>query len=292
MRPLAEVFSMRKTKSLQRWIALIPGLWIVFFLLVPLSLVIIYSFLKKAPYGGIVWTPTLDNYIRVADPLYWSIVLKSLRFALLTTLATLVLGFPVAYVIAKVRKSLRSILLIMVMIPFVTNFVVRAYALKGLLAAGGPLNSWLIDLGWIAEPISFLNSSTSIYAGMIMNYLPFMILPLFVAAEKMDWSLIEAARDLGAGPVQSFFHVLLPQLSPGILTGSLLVFVPALGEFVIPDVFGGAKTFFIGNLVIDQFLKSRDWPFGSALSMILFMVTGLGIWLRTIAAKKMKVAVD
>lgn len=276
----------------QRWIAVIPGLWIVLFLLVPLSLVVIYSFLKKGPYGGVIWTPTLDNYIRVLDPLYWSIVLKSLQFALLTTLSTLILGFPVAYVIAKVSKAMRTVLMILVMIPFVTNFVVRAYALKGVLSAEGPVNSMLLDLGFIAEPISFLNSSGSIYAGMIMNYLPFMILPLYVAAEKMDWSLIEASTDLGAGPVQSFWYVLLPQLSPGILTGSLLVFVPALGEFVIPDVFGGAKTFFIGNLVIDQFLKSRDWPFGSALSMILFMVTGIGIWLRTIAARKMKVSVD
>ncbi|MBX9769212.1 MAG: ABC transporter permease [Bdellovibrionales bacterium] len=283
---------MKRKAGLQRWIAIFPGLWIILFLLVPLSLVVVYSFLKKGAYGGIVWTPTLDNYIRVLDPLYWSIVLKSLQFALLTTLSTLVLGFPVAYVIAKVPKSVRTVLMILVMIPFVTNFVVRAYALKGVLSAEGPLNSVLLSFGWIAEPISFLNSSGSIYAGMIMNYLPFMILPLYVAAEKMDWSLIEASRDLGAGPVQSFFHVLLPQLSPGILTGSLLVFVPALGEFVIPDVFGGAKTFFIGNLVIDQFLKSRDWPFGSALSMILFMVTGIGIWLRTIAARKMKVSVD
>lgn len=254
----------------------LPALgWFAFFLLIPLGFVLLYSVLTKGVYGGIVYQFTLENYHRVADAIYLKIFLNSVWLAVITSVSCLILGYPMAYVMATSSKKWRPILLMLVIIPFWTNFVVRAYAVKVLLADQGPLNQLILFLKLAHEPIAFSNSSFSVWLGMVTNYLPFMVLPLYVTLEKFDFSLLEAARDLGARSWHVLFQILLPITRPGIITGLILVFTPALGEFVVPDMFGGSRTMLIGNLITDQFLKSRDWPFGSAIS-ILLMITVLG----------------
>lgn len=242
------------------------------FLVVPLVIILLYSVLKKGLYGGVEFEFSFASYLRATDPIYLNIVWESFKLAIVTSLLCLIIGYPVAYVLATARQPWRTICMILLVIPFWTNMVVRTYAIKLLLADYGPVNQALISWGFIAEPIPFSNSYASVIFGMVTNYLPFMVLPLYVCLEKFDFSLLEAGRDLGASSYQLVTRILLPMTKPGIVTGTLLVFTPALGEFLIPDMLGGAKTMLIGNLIIDQFLKMRDWPFGSALSILLMVV--------------------
>lgn len=243
--------------------------WFVTFLIVPFAIVVVYSFLTKGPYGGIVYKITADNYLRFNDWVYLRIFLNSFRLAVATTLVCLVLGYPTAYVMATVPQRWRTLLLAFVMLPFLTNFVIRAYAFKALLAIDGPAVSLLMVTGFINEPIPLTNSAVAVWLGMITNYLPFMVLPLYTTMDRFDFTLLEAARDLGASGRVIFTKIMVPLTMPGIKAGSLLVFMPALGEFVIPDMLGGAKVMLIGNLITEQFLRTRDWPFGAAVSMIL-----------------------
>ena len=257
---------------------LVPAaLWYLIFLLIPMGIIVAYSFLKRTPYGDIQWVWNLDNYWRALDPLYLSIVWESFKLAVVTALICLLIGYPVAYVLATIRNPYRSIMMILLVIPFWTNLVVRTYAIKLLVADSGPVNQMLMSWGWISEPLAMSNSYWAVLFGMVTNYLPFMVLPLYVCLEKFDFGLLEAARDLGASSVKVFTRVLLPMTKVGIATGFLLVFTPALGEFLIPDMLGGAQTMLIGNLIIDQFLKMRDWPFGSALSIILMVVVVISL---------------
>jgi spermidine/putrescine transport system permease protein len=188
-----------------------------------------------------------------------------------------------AYVMAIVSPAVRSVLLALIVIPFWTNLVVRTYAIKVLLNDHGPLFQYAVSLGLIREGYVSSNSDFIVWFGMVTNYLPFMVLPLFVSLEKFDFSLLEAAKDLGAASWRLLFHVLIPMTKPGIVSGLLFVFTPALGEFVIPDLLGGSKTMLVGNLITDQFLRTRDWPFGSALSLILILIVMLSlmIYMRT-----------
>jgi spermidine/putrescine transport system permease protein len=251
----------------------VPGaLWIAVFLFVPLLIVLICSFLKRSPAGAILYEFTLENYARAFDPIFLRIVFESFQLAVLTALSCLLLGYPVAYVLATIQRPWRSILMILLIIPFWTNLVVRTFAVRQLIGDQGPINTWLLHAGWIQEPIHFLNSFFAVYAGMVLNYLPFMVLPLYVTLEKFDFTLLEAARDLGASGWNTLRKVLLPLTKPGMITGFILVFTPSLGEFLIPDLLGGARTMLVGNLVSHQFLKVRDWPFGSALSLLLMIV--------------------
>lgn len=227
---------------------------------------------------------TLENYLRAADPVYLNIVWQSVKLATVTAFSCLLIGYPMAYVMATSRPATRALLLMLVVVPFWTNFVVRAYAIKVILGEQGPINALGMFLGFWSQPIALGNSSLAVWLGMVTNYLPFMVLPLYVSLEKFDFSLLEAAKDLGASPLQRLWRVLLPLTRPGIITGSIFVFTPALGEFVIPDLLGGARTMLIGNLITEQFLKTRDWPFGSALSLILvFLVTvTLVVYIRSV----------
>ena len=245
--------------------------WLCFFLLIPLLIVLVYSFATKGVYGGIVYRFNLDNYLRSTELIYLRILWNSIVLALTTAVSCLGIGFPMSYVMATARKSARSLLMMCVILPFWTNFVVRAYAIKVLLSEHGPINALFIAMKLTVTPIALANSPFAVWIGMVTNYLPFMVLPLYVSLEKFDFTLLEAARDLGAKPAQAMWRVLAPLVRPGVVTGFIFVFTPALGEFVIPDLFGGAKTMLVGNLVTDQFLKSRDWPFGAALSMILLL---------------------
>jgi spermidine/putrescine transport system permease protein len=270
---------------------LIPTLsWFLFFLIIPMGYVIFYSFLKKGLYGGVIVEFTLSNYLRAFDPIYLQIFWNSILLALVTAFSCLLLGYPLALMMATAPKKIRPLLLILVIIPFWTNFVVRAYAVKVLLAEEGPINQLLLWIGLIKDPIGFLNSPFAVWLGMVSNYLPFMVLPLYVSLEKFDFSLLEAGRDLGASTRQVITRVLLPLTRPGMITGFVLVFAPSLGEFVVPDLFGGARTMLIGNLITDQFLKSRDWPFGSAISLLLILVVmgALVIYLRNQNHEKLK----
>ena len=248
-----------------------------FFLLVPLFMIISYAFFKKGTYGGIVYDWSFDNFIRVFDWLYLRIFYESFKLAAMTTFFCLIIGYPLAYVLATSSVRWRVVLLTLLVIPFWTNFVVRTYAIKALFAEQGPLNQFLIHWGWITEPLQLSNSLWMVWVGMVTNYLPYMVLPLYVAIDKFDFSLLEAGRDLGASSIKNFTKVLLPLTKSGMITGSILVFTPALGEFLIPDILGGAKTMLLGNLITDQFLKMRDWPFGSALSVLLLSVVSVSL---------------
>lgn len=252
-------------------LALPPMAWLAFFLLIPMAIVVLYSFAHRGVYGGVEFAFSLENYRRVADRIYFHVFWQSLKLASLTAISCLLVGYPMAYVIATAPRRWRSALLILVVLPFWTNFVVRTYAIKAAFSETGPINQWALHLGLISEPLAFTGTYFAIWLGMVSNYLPFMVLPLYVVFEKFDFSLLEAARDLGASRWQQLVRVLIPLTKSGIVTGTVFVFAPALGEFVIPDLLGGARTMLVGNLMTEQFLKSRDWPFGSALAVLLIV---------------------
>lgn len=260
--------------------------WLVVFFLIPLVIVALYSFAQRGTYGGVEFAFSVQNYTRVLDLIYFHVFWQSLKLAVATSLSCLFVGYPMAFVMASASKRWRNILLMLVVIPFWTNFVVRTYAIKAAFSEAGPVNEWLLHLGWIREPFPFSGTYLAIWLGMLTNYLPFMVLPLYVVLEKFDFSLLEAARDLGASRWQQLTRILIPMTKSGIVTGLVFVFAPALGEFVIPDLLGGARTMLIGNLMTEQFLKTRDWPFGSALSMLLITAAVLSVLiLKSISAR-------
>jgi spermidine/putrescine transport system permease protein len=250
-------------------IILLLSAWLVLFVLVPNLLVLAASFMSRDESGFIKFTPGFGNYLRLFDPIYLRVFGHSLGLALLTTLVCLGLGYPFAYFLAQCRPGLRPVLLTLVIVPFWTNSLVRTYAIRSLLAAKGLLNTMLVSLGVIDEPVRLLYTRSAVLIGMVYVLLPFMILPLYSAIEKLDHRLVEAAADLGAGRLRRFWQVTLPLTLPGVIAGSILVFMPALGLFFIADVLGGSRELLIGNFLKDQFLDARDWPFGAAASMVL-----------------------
>lgn len=246
--------------------------WIGVFFLFPLVLMGVYSFLERALYGGVRWIFTGENYARFIDPLYLKILLRSFRISFLTTLILLVIGYPMAYRIAMADKRWRNTLLFLVVLPFWTSDLIRTYAWMLILRDTGLINHLLQYLQVIHKPLTLLYTEGAILMGLSYVYLPFMILPLYASIEKLDRSLLEAAEDLGATPFWRFIKVTVPLTKSGILAGSLLVFIPSVGAFVVPDLLGGAKAMMIGNLVQLQFGSSRNWPFGSAASFVLMTV--------------------
>ncbi len=248
------------------------ALYLLFLFVIPLGIVFLYSFLKRGIYGQLVWEFSFQNYVRVVDPLYLSIFWRSSLLAFASTVGCLLLAYPFAYYIAR-RPSARTrnLLLVLVMIPFWTNFLIRTYAWRVILGNDGPINTLLLGLGVIGEPLTLIFTDGAVLVGLIYGYLPFMVLPLYAAIERIDFSLMEAAHDLYANGWKAFRKVLLPLTMPGVIAGSILVFIPSLGAFVTPDLLGGAKTVMIGNLIQGQFLTARDWPFGSAISMLLMV---------------------
>ncbi len=254
-------------------------LWLTFFLLLPLVLILIYSFATRGVYGGVVYKFTLENYLAFFDPLFLKLLLRSLGFSLLTTIVTLLLGYPVAFFIARYGGRWQKILMMLVIIPFWVNFLIRTYAWVILLRGGGVINAFLMKIGFISEPLNLLYTDGSVLLGLVYGLLPFMILPLYTSLEKLDHSLLEAARDLGANPWRTFWRVVVPQSTPGIVAGAILVFIPAIGMFVITDLMGGAKNMMIGNFIQNQFLSARNWPFGSAAAIIVMAIVLLLLWI-------------
>jgi len=266
---------MRRSRSIQILSLLSPSAaWLVVFFLLPLVMVLLVSLGKRGPMGGVVYDWNLDNYIRFVDPIYFKIFIRSVWIATANTLLCLIFGYPFAYFIARRPKRWRNVLLLLVMVPFWTNFLVRTYAWMVILRDKGLINSLLTMAGIISEPLPLLYNQNAVILGLFYGYLPFMVLPLYASIEKLDFSLVEAAQDLGANSLTAFRRIVLPLTMPGIVAGAIITFIPSLGAYVTPDLLGGAKAMMIGNLLQQQFLEVRDWPFGSAVGFIL-MVTVL-----------------
>ena len=260
---------MLKANFFKTSVILLLSVWLTLFVLVPNLLVLTASFLDRDESGFVKLTLGFGNYVRLLDPIYLKVFGHSMGLATITTLICLGLGYPFAYFLAQFRPGVRLVLLTLVIVPFWTNSLVRTYAIRGLLAAKGLINNTLIALSLIDEPVRILYTGSAVLIGMVYVLLPFMILPLYSAIEKLDHTLLEAAADLGAGRWRRFWHVTLPLTLPGIIAGCLLVFMPALGLFFIADVLGGSRDLLVGNFLKDQFLDARDWPFGAAASVVL-----------------------
>lgn len=253
----------------------------VFFLL-PLGIIGVFSLLSPGLYGGVEWSFYHWNYGRIFgwadgvteiyEPIYLQIMFRSLSFATLTVLLTLLLCYPVAFWVSRLSERWRLVFMFLITLPFFSSLIVRLYAWLLILKPSGLLNTVLISIGAISEPLEILYTPTAVVLGMVYVMVPFMFLPLYSAVDNLDRAQIEASLDLGANRLQTFLKVILPQTLPGIMGGAVIVFIPAVGNFVVPDVLGGAKGLMIGNLVEQQFLSSRNWPFGSALSMIIMAV--------------------
>jgi spermidine/putrescine transport system permease protein len=253
--------------------------WLLMFTLLPFAIILGMSFLQKSGPAGLSFVPTLENYARCFQFVYARVLVKTLWLSLMATASCLLVGFPVAYYLARSTGPMKQWGLILLFIPFWTNFILRVHGMVSLLGNHGMLNQALLKTGLVSEPIAILYTRFGVYLGLLYNYLPFLVVPVYSALEKLDPSLREAAFDLGASRTQTFWKVTLPNIKEGVLTGRLFVFVPMLGEYVIPDLLGGAKEVFLGNLMVSQFFVMQDWPFGSAiagmLSALLLLAMGM-----------------
>ena len=265
----------------------VPYLWLLVFFLAPFAIVLRISFADPL-IGQPPFTPlhdeahglqlTADNYrFLTEDDLYWVSYLKSMRIALVATLLCLLIGYPMAYGIARARPVWRNVLLLLVMLPFWTSFLLRVYAWMGMLSGQGVVNKALLALGLVDQPVQILYTDFAVCLGIVYTYLPFMILPLYAVLERLDGDLLDAAADLGGGPRQAFLDITLPLSAPGVVAGSMLVFIPALGEFVIPSLLGGLDTLMIGRTLYDEFFINRDWPLASAVASVLVLILVLPI---------------
>lgn len=283
----------RRHKGFQLLGLLSPGmLWILLFFNLPLLIVLFISFVERGRAGGIKLPPvyTLESYSQLfnacgsefagtdCDPLlYLGIFGHSVQIGLMVTLWCILLGYPLAYFISRQKQVWRDALMILVIIPFWTNFLVRTYALKQVLATEGLLNSFLLGTGLIGQPLDLLFNEFAVVVGLIYGYLPFAVLPMYASIEKFDHTLMEAAADLGAPPRRAFWRVMLPMTLPGVIAALVLVFVPVVGAFITPDIMGGGKVEMIGTLINRQFGVARNWPFGSAMSLMLMLLVLIGV---------------
>ncbi|TPM07137.1 ABC transporter permease subunit [Mesorhizobium sp. B2-3-11] len=273
-----------------RLVIIVPYLWLLFFFLIPFVIVFKIS-LSQTAIAMPPYTPVLDfrdgvsgffagfrdlnfdNYVWLTqDALYFKAYLTSVVIAAISTGLTLLVGYPIAYGMARAPATIRPTLLMLVILPFWTSFLIRVYAWIGILKPEGLLNQLLLSLHVINQPLVILNTYTAIFIGIVYSYLPFMVLPLYSSLEKMDYSLIEAAKDLGCPPTAAFWKITFPLSLPGVIAGCLLVFIPAVGEFVIPDLLGGSQTLMIGKTLWNEFFANRDWPVSSAVAVILLLL--------------------
>jgi spermidine/putrescine transport system permease protein len=263
------------------WLLLAPLLlWLVAFVVVPMGILVVYSFASRDDLGRVVFDFTLNNYARVIDPIYLRIFGRSIGYAAATTGICLVVGYPAAWFIARQPEAMRQRLLLLVMVPFWTSFLIRTYAWIAILKGEGLLNGMLHYTRIITAPLDLLYTPTAVMIGLVYAYLPFMMLPIYASAEKLDGTLVEAAHDLSAGPLRVFTSVIFPLTWPGIAAGIMLVFVPAIGMFAITDLMGGARVPLIGNVIQSQFTRARNWPFGAALGVVftlMFVVSYIAV---------------
>ena len=241
----------------------------VILFLIPLSIIIAYSFLTRGVYGGVVGPWTLENYQRLFDPLYGIILWRSLVMSTLATILCLLIAFPLALFISRASDRAKGLYLYLVILPFWTSFLVRTYAWMFLLRDTGFINTILASLHIINEPLPLLYNETAVVVGLVYGYLPFAVLPLFSNLDRLDKTLLEAAADLGATPWQALYKIVIPLCAPGLRAAGVLVFIPCLGAYLTPDLLGGGKSIMIGNLIQNQFTTARDWPFGAAISLAL-----------------------
>lgn len=265
-----------------RRLFLAPGLaFLLVLFAAPLAIVLIYSFREAGVYGGITPVWTVENYTRLFDPLYTVILLRTLLMAAVATFGCLLLGFPLALFISRSGHR-RNLYLQLVILPFWTSFLVRTYAWMFLLRDTGLINTALLAAGLIREPLPLLYTHGAVFVGLVYGYLPFVVLPIYATLERLDKSLVEASADLGATPWETLTKVILPLSAPGLRAAALLVFIPCLGAFLTPDLLGGGKSVMVGNLIQNQFTTARDWPFGSAASLMLMAIVMvlLLLWIR------------
>jgi len=256
---------------LRFWCLAPAGTLLAILFLVPILIVAAYSLLSRGPYGGVMPPWTIENYIRLADPLYLSILWRTIFYSFIATAVCLLAGFPLAWFISRSGRR-KGMFLALVIVPFWTSFLVRTYAWMFLLRDTGLINSTLQWFGLIHDPLPLLYNPFAVIIGLVYGYLPFMILPIYATLEKLDPALLEASADLGARPMTTMFQVVIPLAKPGMIAGGVLVFISCLGAYLTPDLLGGGKTIMIGNLVQNQFTAARDWPFGAALSLLLMAV--------------------
>jgi spermidine/putrescine transport system permease protein len=260
--------------TLRKWFLLPARAWMALFFAVPLAIVCGYSFLTRGDYGGVEQPWTLENLTRLADPLYLAILWRSIWIAALATLLCALLGFPLALFISRAGRR-KNIWLQLVLLPFWTSFLVRTYAWLFILRDTGLVNTALARLHLISAPLPLLYNDGAVLTGLVYNFLPFFVLPMYATLERLDPALVEAASDLGARPFTTLWRVVIPVSTPGLVAGSVLVFVPCLGAYLTPDLLGGGKSVMLGNLVQNQFTTARDWPFGSAASLVLMLASAL-----------------
>ena len=267
---------MKRSNSVFKFVFLAPVIiYSLILILLPLVYIFFLSFCQNDSYGGIIYNFTLSNYLNIFDVTYLRILFKSCVIALITTFICICISYPFALILREKSEKTRNLMTKLVMIPFLTNSLIRTYGWITLLRKNGVINSGLLGLNIIDKPLSLMYNNLGIIIGMSYTLLPFMILPVCRAVFKIDNSLIEAARDLGAKPIKVFRYIIVPETISGIFNGSLMVFIPAIGYFFISDILGGGKVMIIGNLIKNQFLTARNWPFGSAISIFLILITFL-----------------
>ncbi|MFM7147491.1 MAG: ABC transporter permease, partial [Actinomycetales bacterium] len=260
----------RRRALLSRAVFTGPGLlYVTAFMTIPLLIIAVYSFLNRGRFGGVKFEPTLENYLRAFEPVYLSVFGNSLLIASITTVLALLIGYPAAMAIARLPRRWRTVALVLVVLSFWSNFLIRTYAWIILLNSQGPINSALVSWGILGTPLDLLYNRGAVVVGLLYAYLPLMILPVYASIERLDPQLGEAAANLGASRIRVFLDVTLPLTLPGALIGAIFVFVPSLGNFVVPELLGGGKTVMVGNLIRDQFLEARDWPFGAVIALIV-----------------------
>lgn len=256
--------------------------WSVIFTVVPLITIVVYSFAGRDSFGDIIYEFSLDNYKMFFTPIYMNVLWRSIKLSVYSTVICLILGYPMAYIIANAKGTKQNLMVMLFIVPLWTNFLLRTYAWMGLLRDQGIINEILMGIGLINEPIQMLYTSGAVMLGMVYNYLPFMVLPIYSILVKIDTSLLEAARDMGANEYQVFTKVLFPLSFPGVATGIIMTFMPAVSTFVISDLLGGGQTILLGNLIQNQFMAARNWQFGSAVSvlMMLMLVASMGYFVK------------
>ena len=266
---------------------IMPGVgWLTLFMIVPCLIVFFYSFFERGTYGGIDYNFTLDNFQRAVEPVYFKVFLDSARIATMTTVIAVLLAYPAAYAISLAPRERQTRYLFLVMLPFWSNYLIRTYAWIVLLNREGVINKGLGAAGLIDEPLTILYNEFAIVTGLTYNYLPFVILAIYSSIQRLNPEVREASEDLGAPAWKTFWRVTLPLTLPGVAAGAVFVFVLSIGNFITPDLLGGGRLLMVGNLIYDQFLSARDWPFGAALSLFLIMIMMALLFAQAVAVNR------